>query len=88
MTLPRDEFFGGDRTCGRCSYHRATEDEEEDFVACVCPVEENPIWAIRKFSRIGMRDAEAYKGTHEYLGQDPGKMRSDDGVACEAFVKD
>lgn len=85
MALPDDSRFGGDRTCGQCV--RCYEIGEEDFVACGANPDEvlPPIWAARKYSLIGLRDALAYKDTTEYLGQDCEHMRRDDGVDCIAF---
>jgi hypothetical protein len=85
MALPDDSRFGGDRTCGQCVRSCATQ--EEDFVACGASADDNPIWAIRKYSLTGMRDAIAYGGTNEYLGQDCDRMRRDDGWECPAFIR-
>jgi hypothetical protein len=85
MAYPDDGRFGGDRTCGQCARHY--ECGEEDYVACGAAFDDNPIWAQRMYSLIGMRDAIAHKesGSTEYLGQDCERMRRDDGVDCIAF---
>ena len=82
--LPDDSRFGGERTCGLCV--RGCEIGEEDYVACTASSEDNPIWAIRKYSMLGMRNALAHRDDGEYLGQDPEKMRRDDGYECPAFI--
>jgi hypothetical protein len=85
VAYPDDSRFGGLHTCGNCARH--CEVDEEDFVACGAHPDDNPIWALRKYSLIGMRDAVEHEqtGSTEYLGQDCERMRRDDGVDCIAF---
>jgi hypothetical protein len=79
--IPDDSTFGGVRGCGNCA--RSYQGKDDDHVGCGASYEDNPIWAARKYSLVGMKTA--LSGTKQYLGQDCDDMRSDDGNTCKAW---